>query len=177
MENQALNAQDSQHILYHLLNSLLLVRNHWRSAISIVIIFLSVTSMVKFEDIPVQEEFRFIIPYIPTFQKIFQQISPWRKSQNITYQPKDVKAEFNYVPTGDASLTDLNLTFVNLDQRIHCKLWEDIDTKALIEVIERFGDENSFTKNQIEQMKSGTKAGYHVDAVEIYQHGMKGLFR
>ena len=177
MENQALNAQDSQHQLYQFLNCLFWVRNHWRSASSIILIFLAVTSMVKFEEIPVHEEFRFIIPYIPTFQKIYQQISPWEKKENKTYEPKDVKAEFNYVPTGEASLTDLNLTFVNLDQRIHCKLWEDIDTKSLIEVIERFGDENSFTKSQIEQMKSGTKAGFHVDAVEIYQHGMKGLFR
>ena len=73
-------------------------------------------------------------------------------------------------------MTDLNLTFVNLDQRIHCKLWEGIDKKALLKVIERFGYENNFTENQIEQMKSGSEAAFHADSVETFQHGMQGLF-
>ena len=176
MENGALNNHDNQRQINQMFNALSWIINHRKTAVSFIFLFLSVTSVVKFDEIPIQEEYQFLIPYIPTFQKMYQKIFPWKKNDIKIYEPRDVRAQFNYTPTIEASLTDLNLTFVNIDQKIHCKLWEGIDKQALTKVIERFGYENNFTDNQIEQMKSGTESAFHADAVEIFQHGMKGLF-
>ena len=176
MENETDNNQDSQHQINQVFSGLVWINNHRKTALTFLLLFLSMTSVVKFDEIPIQDEYRFLVPYIPTFQKLFQQLFPWKKNETIIYEPKDVRAQFKYTPTGEASLTDLNLTFVNLDQRIHCKLWEGIDKKALLKVIERFGYENNFTENQIEQMKSGSEAAFHADSVETFQHGMQGLF-
>ena len=177
MENEPLIINDAHNILNQLQAVFQWIRNNRQWVVSFVFI-LCVISMVNIEEIPVHEEYKFIIPHIATAQKVLQKIWPWNKKEISTvYEPRNVLAEFNYTPTGDASLTDLNLTFVNINQGIDCKLWEGISNKALIKVIESFGEENNFTKNQIAQMVLGTEAAFHVNSVEVFQHGMQGLFR
>ena len=75
------------------------------------------------------EEFKPYVAYIPILRIGYQNIRQYffgKKNLTKYYKPKNVLKEFNYTLADEAAVTDVNLTFVNVEQKIHCfsgRIW------------------------------------------------------
>ena len=177
MDSAALNAGDQNHTANLLF---LFVKNNilrnWQKFLTAAFVVFLVMSAIDVEELPINEDLKPLMKHIPTLQNIYQQLFP-EKNLSKYYEAKDIREAFDFQLTGDATLTDLDLTFLGVNQGIKCQLWENIEKNGLLEVIESLGKSNKFSKDEVDQMKLAALSDYHVDAIETFQHGLHGHFR
>jgi len=90
----------------------------------------------------------------------------------------DYYKAFEFKKTGESkSLAVINSSFAELKQLQKCMRWEDFPVDTLSNVITNIGEQWNLSSDQVSLMQLSLSGGRVIDALEVFEHGNKGIYR